>query len=105
MMEIQEYSAIRLGSRVRHIDEHADLPEGTVVALPPASERVAVVQPHPAGRSPYLCPIGHLVEVDLDAELVKAVRQLWHVDQFGRAVGAPLSVPIEPGAESVREAM
>ncbi|MYS78812.1 hypothetical protein GTZ85_00815 [Streptomyces sp. SID5474] len=104
-MEIQEYPAIRLGSRVRHVDGHADLPEGTVIALPPASERVAVVQPHPAGRSPYLCPVGHLVEVDLDTELVRVVRELRRVDQFGCAVEAPLSVPIAFGCESVREAM
>jgi hypothetical protein len=95
-MEIQEYRAdvqppIRVGCRVRHVDAHADLPEGTVVALPPASERVAVVQPHRAGRSPYLCPIGHLVALDLDAELGKAVRRLMRVDHLGRELGAVLS--------------
>ncbi|MFI1385456.1 hypothetical protein [Embleya sp. NPDC020886] len=110
MMEIQEYPAegrlpIRVGSRVRHVDAHAELPDGTIVALPAASERVAVVQPQQAGRSPYLCPIGHLVVLDLDTELTLVTRQLRRVDEFGCAVGRPLSVPIAPGGESVREAM
>ncbi|MFF7246295.1 hypothetical protein ACFZBU_20565 [Embleya sp. NPDC008237] len=104
MMEIQEYRAIRVGSRVRHVDGHAELPEGTVVALPAASERVAVVQPSGAGRSPYLCPVGHLVALDSDGELARVVRELRRVDQFGCAAGGPLSVPIVPGGEAVREA-
>ncbi|WP_406299194.1 hypothetical protein OG948_28520 [Embleya sp. NBC_00888] len=103
MMEIQGYRAIQVGTRVRHVDEHADLPEGTVVALPAASTRVAVVQPSGAGRSPYLCPIGHLVALDSDGELARVVAELRRVDQFGCAVGGPLSVPITPGGESVRE--
>ncbi|MGW1995999.1 hypothetical protein [Embleya sp. NPDC001921] len=85
------------------MDDHAQLPEGTVVALPAASTRVAVVQPSRAGRSPYLCPIGHLVALDSDGELARVVQELRRVDQFGCAVGGPLSVPIAPGGESVRE--
>ncbi len=60
------------------------------MALPPAPERVAVVQPHRAGRSPYLCPVGHLVALDLDVELGKAVRRLMRVDHLGRELGAVL---------------
>ncbi|MFI1386731.1 hypothetical protein [Embleya sp. NPDC020886] len=110
MMEIQEYPVegrlpIRVGSRVRHVDEHAELPEGTVVALPAASERVAVVQPLQVGRSPYLCPIGHLVVLDLDDELAAVARGLWRVDAFGCAVGRPIAVPIACGGGAVRGAM
>ncbi|MFF7249608.1 hypothetical protein ACFZBU_37560 [Embleya sp. NPDC008237] len=82
------------------------MPDGTIVALPAASERVAVVQPWQTGRSPYLCPIGHLVVLDPDVELAAVTRQLRRVDEFGCAVGRPVSVPITPDAgASVREAM
>lgn len=87
-------ATIRMGSRVRHVDGHADLPDGTVVALPPASERVAVVQPHAAGQSPYLCPVGHLVALDLDVELLEAVRRLMRLDHRGRCVGT-VALPVK----------
>lgn len=109
-MEIQEYRAdaqprIRVGCRVRHVDAHADLPEGTVVALPPASERVAVVQPHRVGRLPYLCPIGHLAVLDLDVELGRAVRRLMRVDHLGREVGAVLLSVTSTGKPCLRPAV
>ncbi|MFE3206053.1 hypothetical protein [Embleya sp. NPDC059237] len=112
VMEIQEYPedagrlALRVGSRVRHVDGHAEMPEGTVVALPVASERVAVVQPLEVGQSPYLCPTGHLVPIDLDAELAGVVRELWRIDRVGRVVEAvPLagSAARESGARVVSE--
>ncbi|MFE3204230.1 hypothetical protein [Embleya sp. NPDC059237] len=64
--------------------------------MPAASERVAVVQPREGGRSPYLCPVAHLVVLDLGSELAGAVRELWRLDALGRQVGV-VALPILAG--------
>ncbi|WP_424642026.1 hypothetical protein [Embleya sp. AB8] len=61
------------------------------MALPPATEPLAVVRPESAGQSPYLCAVGHFVV----AEPAVLARQLWRVDHLGReseAVVLPVGV-------------